>query len=158
MSREAVEVMRGRGVADARCGGLDEVSGERFDTVVLLMHGIGLVGTLGGLARFLGRIPTHLAEYGQIIFDSADLGLVTGLGTDDAFVIPVVGVDSPSPVHSPSIAERPPRRPFSCPVFGWATRPHSRTTSCRFRLLVTDGEAVRARHRRRRTVSRTIHG
>jgi SAM-dependent methyltransferase len=83
VSREAVEVMRGRGVADARCGGLDEVSGERFDTVVLLMHGIGLVGTLGGLARFLGRIPTHLAEYGQIIFDSADLGLVTPEQFDD---------------------------------------------------------------------------
>jgi SAM-dependent methyltransferase len=73
---EAVEVMRERGVADARRGGLAELAGERFDTIILLMHGIGLVGTLGELARFLGQIPGHLTKNGQIIFDSADLGLV----------------------------------------------------------------------------------
>jgi SAM-dependent methyltransferase len=76
VSPEAVDVMRDRGVADPRCGGLDRLVGERFDTIVLLMHGIGLVGTLGGLARFLGQALPHLEEDGRIIFDSADLGLV----------------------------------------------------------------------------------
>jgi SAM-dependent methyltransferase len=76
VSPEAVEVMRERGVVDARCGGLEELAGERFDTIVLLMHGIGLVGTLGGLAHFFGEVRNHLEANGQIIFDSADLGLV----------------------------------------------------------------------------------
>jgi SAM-dependent methyltransferase len=76
VSPEAVAVMRERGVADTRCGGLEELTGERFDTIVLLMHGIGLVGTLGGLAQFLNEVPHHLEENGQVIFDSADLGLV----------------------------------------------------------------------------------
>jgi SAM-dependent methyltransferase len=80
---EAVEVMRERGVADARCGGLEELTGERFDTIVLLMHGIGLVGTLESLSHFLNQALNHLEEDGQIIFDSADLGLVMPEKFDD---------------------------------------------------------------------------
>ena len=59
VSREAVEVMRERGVRDARCGDLDAVDGERFDTILLLMHGIGLVGTLTGWRTFSDR-PTSM--------------------------------------------------------------------------------------------------
>ena len=76
VSPEAVEVMNDRGVADARCGDLDVVAGESFDTIILLMHGIGLVGTLKGLAEFLDRAQVHLEDGGQIVFDSADLGIV----------------------------------------------------------------------------------
>ena len=76
VSPEAVEVMRERGVTDVRCGRIDDLTGERFDTVLLLMHGIGLVGTLGGLVHFLKQARDHLERGGQIIFDSADLGLV----------------------------------------------------------------------------------
>jgi SAM-dependent methyltransferase len=76
VSPEAVEVMRSRGVVDARCGGLEAVAGDRFDTIILLMHGIGLVGTLEGLSAFLSNAHMHLRESGQIIFDSADLRIV----------------------------------------------------------------------------------
>ena len=57
---EAVEVMRERGVTDARCGDFTAVTGERFDTILLLMHGIGLVGTLEGLTRFLNEAKNLL--------------------------------------------------------------------------------------------------
>jgi SAM-dependent methyltransferase len=73
---EAVVVMRERGVIDARCGDFLAVTGERFDTILLLMHGIGLVGTLEGLADFFDQAQNLLGENGQIIFDSADLGIV----------------------------------------------------------------------------------
>ncbi len=73
---EAVEVMRERGVGDARCGDFTAVTGERFDTIILLMHGIGLVGTLAGLAMFLNQAQNHLNKNGRIVFDSADLGIV----------------------------------------------------------------------------------
>jgi SAM-dependent methyltransferase len=76
VSPEAVEVMRDRGVADARHGGLDAVAGERFDTILLLMHGIGLVGSLYGLSDFLCLAHLALKRQGQIVFDSADLGIV----------------------------------------------------------------------------------
>ena len=73
---EAVEVMRRRGVTDPRCGDFAAVTGERFDTILLLMHGIGLVGSLEGLTQFFGHAQNHLEENGRIIFDSADLGMV----------------------------------------------------------------------------------
>jgi SAM-dependent methyltransferase len=73
---EAVEVMRRRGVTDPRCGDFAAVTGERFDTILLLMHGIGLVGSLEGLTQFFDHAQKHLEENGRIIFDSADLGMV----------------------------------------------------------------------------------
>ena len=73
VSCDAVAVMRERGVRDARCGDLDTVDGELFDTILLLMHGIGLVGTLPGLSDFLGRTHDVLGADGRIVCDSADL-------------------------------------------------------------------------------------
>ncbi len=73
---EAVQVMAERGVTDTRCGDFNAVVGERFDTIVLLMHGIGLVGTLEGLDQFFELVQDHLSENGRVVFDSADLGIV----------------------------------------------------------------------------------
>jgi len=73
---EAVQVMAERGVTDARCGDFNTVAGEHFDTIVLLMHGIGLVGTLEGLDQFFKQVQDHLSENGRVVFDSADLRIV----------------------------------------------------------------------------------
>jgi SAM-dependent methyltransferase len=73
---DAVAIMRERGVRDARCGDLATVGGERFDTILLLMHGIGLVGTLAGLAAFLEQAKEIIADDGQIVCDSADLTII----------------------------------------------------------------------------------
>ena len=70
---EAVEVMRRRGVRDARCADIFGFQGERFDTLLLLMNGIGIVESLAGLTRFLGEIPRLLLPGGQVLFDSYDL-------------------------------------------------------------------------------------
>ncbi len=73
---EAIEVMRERGVRDPRCGSLEAVEGEKFGSILLLMHGIGVVGTLDGLAAFLESSRDLLDDGGQIICDSADLATV----------------------------------------------------------------------------------
>jgi SAM-dependent methyltransferase len=70
---EAVEVMRARGVEDARCGDLFQFTGERFDTLLLLMNGAGIGGTLEGLDRFLRFIPSLLSPGGQALMDSYDM-------------------------------------------------------------------------------------
>jgi len=70
---EAVMIMRNRGVVDARQGELGAISGERFDTVLMLMHGLGIVGNLRGLGSLLEDLPKHLNPGGQLICDSADL-------------------------------------------------------------------------------------
>lgn len=73
---EAIEVMRERGVRDPRCGSLEAVEGEKFGSILLLMHGIGVVGTLDGLGAFLESSRDLLDDGGQIICDSADLATV----------------------------------------------------------------------------------
>ena len=73
---EAVEIMRDRGVIDARCGDISAVEKDRFDTVIMLMHGIGVVGDIHGLGLLLERLPTILRPGGRLICDSADLAAV----------------------------------------------------------------------------------
>ena len=73
---EAVEIMRDRGVGDARCGDITAVAGEHFDTVVMLMHGLGVVGDVHGLGSLLEVLPEILRPEGRLICDSADLTAV----------------------------------------------------------------------------------
>ncbi len=75
ISPEAVEVMKDLGVKDARCGDFFELKEEQWDTILLLMNGIGFTGNLEGLARFLKHVDTILKPGGQILFDSSDLGM-----------------------------------------------------------------------------------
>ena len=75
---EAVEIMRDRGVVDARQGDLSAVLEERFDTVLMLMHGLGVVGDLHGLGRLFEELPKVLNPGGRLVCDSADLAAVLG--------------------------------------------------------------------------------
>lgn len=68
-----IEVMRERGVLDTRQGDIYEFSDEQYDTLLLLMNGIGFVGNLDGLDRFFQHAHKLLKPDGQIIFDSSDL-------------------------------------------------------------------------------------
>jgi SAM-dependent methyltransferase len=69
---EAVEVMRKRGVKDARCADIFHFRDGLFDTLLLMMNGIGVVGDLAGLDRFLVDAHELLAPGGQILLDSYD--------------------------------------------------------------------------------------
>ena len=75
---EAAEIMSRRGVLDIRCARVEELgSDDEFDTVLLLMNGVALAGTLASLPGFLRSVERLLAVGGQILLDSTDLG-----GTD----------------------------------------------------------------------------
>ena len=69
---EAVEVMRRRGVQDARCADIFHFREGPFDTILLMMNGIGVVGDLAGLDRFLADVHRLLAPGGRILLDSYD--------------------------------------------------------------------------------------
>ncbi len=69
---ELVEIQRARGVHRALQGDLATWTGGRFDTVLLLMNGIGPTGTLRGLERFLLHARALTAFGGQILFDSGE--------------------------------------------------------------------------------------
>ena len=71
-SLKAVEVMRKRGLKNARPGGLFAQYEKPFDTV-LVLSGIGIVENLKGLENFLNCLPSILIENGQLITDSFDI-------------------------------------------------------------------------------------
>jgi len=75
---EAVQVMRDRGVGKVRETDMFELSGETYDTILMLMNGAGPVETLQGLDRFLGHARRFLAPGGQLLVDSAEVSRVGG--------------------------------------------------------------------------------
>ena len=71
---EAVEVMRRLGVADARCldvGDL-EPSEAAFDTVLLMMNGLGMAGRIARIPAFLRTIRRLVRPTGRLLLDSFD--------------------------------------------------------------------------------------
>ena len=46
---------------------------EKYDTILMLMNGIGIVGTLDKLPDFFKHIDKILAQDGQLLCDSSDL-------------------------------------------------------------------------------------
>jgi SAM-dependent methyltransferase len=73
ISQLSVEVMRQRGL-DARIVNLyDEAFCEKFDTILMLMNGTGIIGTLENMPVFFKRMKQLLAYGGSILIDSSDL-------------------------------------------------------------------------------------
>jgi SAM-dependent methyltransferase len=73
----AVGIMQSRGVRDPRLGNLFDFDGGDFDTVLMMMNGIGAVGDLVGLDRFLKYAHGMIGAGGQILTDSTDFGRST---------------------------------------------------------------------------------
>lgn len=69
---EAVEILRDRGVEDVVSRDVFELEGGRFDTLLMMMNGVGPIGTLEGLDRFLDQARGLLAAGGQVLLDSAE--------------------------------------------------------------------------------------
>ncbi|QXV64478.1 class I SAM-dependent methyltransferase [Mucilaginibacter sp. 21P] len=69
----AVAIMQQRGVKQALARDIFEFSHQQYDTLLLLMNGIGLCGTLDGLRRFLRHAKTLLKSSGCLLFDSSDV-------------------------------------------------------------------------------------
>lgn len=73
ISPGAVEISRERGLKDARVTNFFEVSAEKFDTLLLLMNGTGIIGRLKNLDNFFSHSRRLLKDGGQILLDSSDL-------------------------------------------------------------------------------------
>ncbi|MEM6802987.1 MAG: class I SAM-dependent methyltransferase, partial [Bacteroidota bacterium] len=73
ISYGAVEMMKERGLKQASHISFWDLAEESFDTLLLMMNGIGLVGNLKGLNAFLEKAKTHLNAGAQIILDSSDI-------------------------------------------------------------------------------------
>ncbi|MBC5774912.1 class I SAM-dependent methyltransferase [Pontibacter sp. KCTC 32443] len=73
ISEGAVEAMRERGIEQVLLGDVNELKDQKYDTLLMLMNGIGIVGDLFGLYKFLVHAKTILNPGGQILLESSDI-------------------------------------------------------------------------------------
>jgi SAM-dependent methyltransferase len=71
-----VEVMTDRGVDARQVDFFDETFAEHFDTIIMAMNGIGIVGRVERLPEFFKRAKLLLNPGGRILLDSSDLKYV----------------------------------------------------------------------------------
>ena len=74
ISENAIKACALRGVQNAQVQNvLDSNSNEKFDTILLLMNGTGIFGTLDQTSKYLQKLKSLLAPNGQILVDSSDI-------------------------------------------------------------------------------------
>lgn len=69
----SVQVMKERGVNAMQVNLYDEDFNEKYDTILMLMNGTGIIGTLDNMETFFKRIRQILKPEGCLLIDSSDL-------------------------------------------------------------------------------------
>jgi len=91
ISPKAIQACQLRGVKDARIQHLLELENEQFDTILLLMNGTGIFGTLAETCKYLQKLKSLLTPNGQIILDSSDIIYMFDQDEDGAYMVPATG-------------------------------------------------------------------
>jgi len=78
ISPGCVEVMARRKVKNIIHQNVFSLEGRSYRTILMLMNGLGICGSLDGLNLFLQFVKTILDEGGQLIADSTDLRKLSG--------------------------------------------------------------------------------
>ncbi|MGH2667284.1 class I SAM-dependent methyltransferase [Flavobacterium sp.] len=73
ISANAIEACHLRGVKNTRAQNVLAIENENFDTVLLLMNGTGIFGTIEETAKYLLKLKSLLNPGGQILIDSSDI-------------------------------------------------------------------------------------
>ena len=73
ISELSIEVMKERGIDARNINFFDETFCEKFDTILLAMNGIGIVGKVENLGNFFRSAKRLLAPGGQLLLDSSDI-------------------------------------------------------------------------------------
>ncbi|HET6557614.1 MAG TPA: methyltransferase domain-containing protein [Prolixibacteraceae bacterium] len=67
------EVLKARNIRQVVNQDIMQFNSQKFDTILLLMNGTGIAGTLAGLDILLHHLRSLLLPEGQILIDSSDL-------------------------------------------------------------------------------------
>ena len=73
ISPGGVEVMLKNGVKNARHIDFFTLQDEKYDTILFLMNGAGVAGTVDNLSAFFEKLGTLLNDGGQVLIDSSDV-------------------------------------------------------------------------------------
>ena len=91
ISANAINACQLRGLKNTRMQNVLALQNETFDTILLLMNGTGIFGTLAALPAYLQHLKSLLSPNGQILLDSSDLIYMYDENEDGSYSIPVEG-------------------------------------------------------------------
>lgn len=100
ISPNAIKACQLRGVKNVRIQNLLEVENDpseseqakqKFDTILLLMNGTGIFGTLAETSKYLQKLKSLLNPNGQILIDSSDIIYMFDEDEDGSFLVPANG-------------------------------------------------------------------
>lgn len=73
ISENAIHACRLRGLKNAKTQDVMTLDNEKFDTIICLMNGTGIFGTLEAIPKYLQKLKSLLHPGGQILIDSSDI-------------------------------------------------------------------------------------
>ncbi|HLP65522.1 class I SAM-dependent methyltransferase [Flavobacterium sp.] len=91
VSENAIQACQLRGLKNARVQNLLDIHNETFDTILLLMNGTGIFGTLAQTSIYLQKLKSLLNPNGQILIDSSDIIYIFDEEEDGSKWIPADG-------------------------------------------------------------------
>ncbi|RXR21386.1 class I SAM-dependent methyltransferase [Flavobacterium amnicola] len=91
ISPKAIDTCRLRGLKNVRVQNILDLQNEKFDTIILLMNGSGIFGTLSETTKYLQKLKSLLNPNGQILIDSSDIIYMFDRDEDGAYEVPADG-------------------------------------------------------------------
>ncbi len=91
ISANAIEACVLRGLKNTRVRNILDIENETFDTILLLMNGTGIFGTLKNTTQYLKKLKSLLNPNGQILIDSSDIIYMFDQDEDGAYEVPASG-------------------------------------------------------------------
>ena len=91
ISANAINACQLRGLKNTRMQNVLALQNETFDTILLLMNGTGIFGTLAALPAYFQHLKSLLNPNGQILLDSSDLIYMYDENEDGSYSIPAEG-------------------------------------------------------------------
>lgn len=88
ISANAIRACELRGLKNARVENILELENETFDTILLLMNGTGIFGTLAKTSKYLQKLKSLLNPNGQILIDSSDIIYMFDKRDDGSYLVP----------------------------------------------------------------------
>ncbi len=73
ISENAIKSCKLRGLKNAQVQNVLDLENGKFDTIIVLMNGTGIFGTLAETTKYMQKLKSLLNTNGQILIDSSDL-------------------------------------------------------------------------------------
>lgn len=88
ISKNAITACHLRGLKNAQVVNVLDLENETFDTILLLMNGTGIFGTLAETSKYLQKLKSILNLNGQILIDSSDIIYMFDKRDDGSYLVP----------------------------------------------------------------------